>query len=70
MSVLRGMPVEYRLLLDADPDGGFSAGLQVVTDDGQWQLVGAEIFGPFDDRRDVITWVWSRLSVDLCGSLP
>jgi hypothetical protein len=40
-----------------------------IEEDGQRSFVESEVFGPFDTPKDVCSWLWAKLLVDMGASL-
>jgi hypothetical protein len=54
-----------QVTISKDPiDGATFVVIQRTEDHDQWAWVADKEFGPFDDFKDVATWIWARLTLD------
>jgi hypothetical protein len=66
---LMGTEIGYEMWFSLEDNGDRLVALTRIEEDGQRSFVESEVFGPFDTPKDVCSWLWAKLLVDMGASL-
>jgi hypothetical protein len=64
-----GKEIGYEVWFSHQENGDRLVALTRIEEDGQRAFVESELFGPFDTPKDICSWLWTKILVDMAGSL-